>query len=325
LAKLFLGRHARKQVDRSPVLRPARWVLEAAAMAGFWGFSALLSLDRASAAGERLLRWLGPRLQNTRHLRRNLALAFPGRSDAQLDELVREVWAQMGAVLAEYPHLGAICAQDGSNRIETVVRFDRERLRRSHKPAIFVTAHLANWEIAAAAGVLAGFPLSVVYTPIENPWIDRLLYRYRRALGCKLIARDDALRPLMRELAAGRSIGLLVDQRVDSGEPVPFFGIDKLTTLVPARLALRFGCDLIPVRVERLVGARFRVTGYEPVIRGGAGLSEHEQVLEMTRQVNALLESWITDAPAQWFCSNRRWPKQARPSGAALVRPSPAH
>jgi hypothetical protein len=47
------------------------------------------------------------------------------RSDAELDELVREAWGQVGAVLAEYPHLGAICARDRTDRIETVIRFDR--------------------------------------------------------------------------------------------------------------------------------------------------------------------------------------------------------
>ncbi|HXV06822.1 MAG TPA: lysophospholipid acyltransferase family protein, partial [Burkholderiales bacterium] len=318
-------RHARKRVDRSPMLRPARWTLEAAVMAGLWGLSASLSPERASAAGRRLLQRLGPSLKNTTHLRRNLGLAFPDRSAPELDRLVRQVWGQMGAVLAEYPHLGAICAGEGGHRVRTVIRFDLERLRRQNRPAIFVTAHLANWEIAAAVGARADLPLTVVYTPIENPWIDRRLYRYRQALGCKMIAREDALRPLMGELAAGRSVGLLMDQRTDSGAPIPFFGIEKLTTLVPARLALRFDCDLIPVRVERLQGVRFRVTAFEPVSAGAEDRTEQERAMAMTRQVHALFESWIKEAPEAWFCSNRRWPKKAQPPRAALVQAAPAH
>jgi KDO2-lipid IV(A) lauroyltransferase len=153
-----------------------------------------------------------------------------------------------------------------------------------------------------------------------------MLYRHRQALGCRLVPRGDALRTIMRELDAGRSIGLLVDQRVDSGEPVPFFGIEKLTTVVPARLALRFDCDLIPVRVERLPAAHFRVTAYEPVTCKDRTLSQHGRALEMTRQINALFEDWIRELPEQWFCSNRRWAKTATPPLQGYAgRPVTAH
>jgi Kdo2-lipid IVA lauroyltransferase/acyltransferase len=309
LAKLFLGNQLRKRVDSSPVLLRLRWAIEAGVLAGLWRSSAWMTPERASEIGQRLLRWLGPRLHKTRHFRRNLGLAFPDSTEAEIDRLVRETWGNSGAVLAEYPHLGEICTR----RTETVVNFDVDAVRRGERRAIFVAAHLANWEISAAAAAQFGVPLTVVYTPQENPWVDRMLHRHRRALDCKLIPRDDAMRVMIRELTAGRSIGLLVDQRVDSGVPVPFFGIDKLTTVVPARLALRFDCELIPVRVERLPGARFRVTAHEPVRCADATLSDHDRALEMTRRINALFEEWIREFPEQWFCSNRRWAKTAAP------------
>jgi Kdo2-lipid IVA lauroyltransferase/acyltransferase len=322
LAKLFLGNRLRKRVDSSPLLRWMRWAIEAGVLAGLWRASARMTPERASETGQRLLRWLGPRLHKTRHFRRNLALAFPDSSEAEIDRLVRETWGNSGAVLAEYPHLGEI----RTGRTETVVKFDVDSVRDCKRRAIFVAAHLANWEIAAAAAAQFGVPLTVVYTPQENPWVDRMLHRHRSALGCKLVARDDAMRVMVRELTAGRSIGLLVDQRVDSGVPVPFFGIDKLTTLVPARLALRFECDLIPVRVERLPGARFRVTAHEPVRCADATLSDHDRALEMTRRINAVFEEWIREFPEQWFCSNRRWAKTATPPLPGYAgQPAAAH
>lgn len=322
MAKLFLGNQLRKRVDSSPVLRRLRWAIEAAILAGLWRTSAWMEPERASATGQRLVRWLGPRLHKTRHFRRNLALAFPHSSEAEIDRLVREAWANSGSVLSEYPHLEAIRA----GRIETVVRCDLEEIREGRRQAIFVAAHLANWEVTVAPAVGLGIPVTAVYTPQENPWVERMLNRHRRALGCKLVARDDAMRAMIRELGAGRSIGLLVDQRVDTGEPVPFFGIDKLTTLVPARLALRFDCDLVPVRVERLPGARFRVTAHEPVRCDDPALSEHARAVEMTRQINAMFEGWIRELPEQWFCSNRRWAKTATPPVAGYAgRPAAAH
>ena len=81
-----------------------------------------------------------------------------------------------------------------------------------------------------------------------------MVQRRRRALGCGFVPNDVGARPLLAELAAGRSLGLLADLRVDSGELVPFFGEPAPTTLVPARLALKFGYPLVPIRVERLAG-----------------------------------------------------------------------
>jgi KDO2-lipid IV(A) lauroyltransferase len=322
VAKLFLGNRLRKRVDSSPALRRLRWAIEAGVLAGLWRTSAWMTPERASETGGRLLRWVGPRLHKTRHFRRNQVLAFPGSSEAEIDRLVREAWGNLGAVLAEYPHLDTIRTE----RIETVTKCDLEPIREGRRRAIFVAAHLANWEVTVAPAVGLGIPVTAIYTPFENPWVDRMLYRHRQALGCRLVPRGDALRTIMRELDAGRSIGLLVDQRVDSGEPVPFFGIEKLTTVVPARLALRFDCDLIPVRVERLPAAHFRVTAYEPVTCKDRTLSQHGRALEMTRQINALFEDWIRELPEQWFCSNRRWAKTATPPLQGYAgRPVTAH
>ena len=119
------------------------------------------------------------------------------------------------------------------------------------------------------------------------------------------------MRVLMRELNKGRSIGLVMGQRVDSGTPLPFFGIPKLTTLIPARLAVRFECELVPVRAQRLEGARFKITFYPPVQPDDGTAGEVETAKQMTLKVNAMLEQWILEAPEDWICTKRRWPKDA--------------
>jgi lauroyl/myristoyl acyltransferase len=48
---------------------------------------------------------------------------------------------------------------------------------------VFITAHLANWELTAAMAVAMGVPLTVVYTPMRNPFIDRMPQRKRRAVA----------------------------------------------------------------------------------------------------------------------------------------------
>jgi len=312
LAKLFLGS---KRTDWSPRMLRVLWASEAGLVGLAGALARLLPADTASAAGHWIMAMLGPRLDKTRHMQRNLKIAFPEIGAAETSRLIRAMWGNLGSVLAEYPHLGRICRSGPGQRLDCVIEGDPEVFRKTGKPAVFVTAHLANWELAAGAVVQQGVPLSVVYTKMQNPWMDRLLFRAREALGCGLVERDNAARELLRCLKKGTSIGLLVDQRVDAGEPVPFFGRDMLTSITPAQLALRFDCELIPVQIQRLHGARFRVTFHQPVVADDENAENAEKILQMTRKINTLFDSWIRERPHEWMCTKRRWPKDRQNPG----------
>ena len=314
MGQLFLASSLSKRIEHSPALKRFMWFLEASILGFLWWLLGRLSADRATALGRRLLAFVGPHHDKNRIIKRNLTLAFPDLSPSEVEGLARQVWANVGAVMSEYPHLETICVQEADRRLEVVLHEEVESLRQAGKQAVFVSAHLANWEVSAAAIVRQGFPMMVVYTPLQNPWMDRLLARMRRPLGVKLASRDGALRPLVQHLKQRGSVGLLVDQRVDSGEPLPFFGRDMWTSLMPARLALKFGCPLVPAKVERLNGARFRVILQRPIQPDGDITDEQEQARAMTGQLNALFESWIREQPDQWLCSKRRWPKRLIPT-----------
>jgi Kdo2-lipid IVA lauroyltransferase/acyltransferase len=100
---------------------------------------------------------------------------------------------------------------------------------------------------------------------------------------------------------------MLADQKLNDGIPVPFFGRPAMTTSALASLALRFDCDVLPARVERLRGAHFRLTVFPalPLPRSGKPQAD---VAALMGQVNAILESWIRDRPGEWFWVHRRWP-----------------
>jgi KDO2-lipid IV(A) lauroyltransferase len=306
LAKLLLGN---KHKQHSPRLLKLLWALESGLIGLLVRLGRLLPPDTASRLGASLARRLGPHLDKTRLITRNLRVAFPDKTPAELDRLVADIWANLGSILAEYPHLGTICHIQADQRLEYVIAEDIQVFSNPDKPAVFVSAHLGNWELAAGAIAYRGVPLSVVYTRLQNPGLDRMLYRARQALGCDLVERGGAGRQLIRCLKEGTSVGLIVDQRVDGGEPVPFFGHDMLTSITPAQLALRFDCELIPVQIQRLEGAHFRVIFHSPVKADDPTASGEQKVLQMTRKINALFEDWIRERPHQWMCTKRRWPK----------------
>lgn len=317
MAQLILSKALSKRIDRSPVLKRIRWASEAATLGLFWQICAWLPPDRASAFGRWLLKLIGPSLLKSRHMRRNLSFAFPELSENERQALLREIWGNTGAVLAEYPHLKTLCQREFDERFEFISPMDPADYLAGRRQGIFVSAHVGNWEVGAAPAVHMGVPLSVVYAAIKNPLIDRMLKRRRGGLGCKLLSRDDSLPYLMAALREGESLGIVADHRDDTGMPLPFFGLDKLTTVVPARLALRFDCDLIPARVERLEGARFRVTLHHPIRPDPDLASQKDQAVQMMGEINKLFEQWIRERPEQWLCTKRAWAKRIVPPASA--------
>jgi KDO2-lipid IV(A) lauroyltransferase len=289
----------------------AGWRLEAFVLRTFWWMLAPLPLDRASSTGRALVQRLGPYMNKHRHVLGNLTTAFPHRSCAEVESLARAVWGNLGAVLAEFGQMEKlVAALEQRDRLEVVDLDQDPDLVAGRKAVVFVTVHCGNWELAAYAAQRLCGRLDVVYTPQSNPYLDSMIQRKRCALGCGFIGKVNAVRSMFKALRKGRSVGLLVDTRIDEGLLEPFFGVPARVTPTPAWLALKTGCDIVPVQVERMHDARFRIT-FHPALRAvaGEGESGEQAASRVTREINAIVEGWIRARPGDWMCTKRRWPK----------------
>jgi len=301
MARLVLGNKWARASKGRPWLHRILWWTEAMLISAGLRLCSLLPVDRASAMGRRLMTAIGPRLGKHNKFKEILQIGFPEKSPEELERLVVAVWGNVGAVMAEYSHLKTICVRQADERLEIETPSSTWEYRDGQRPAIFVAAHLSNFEICAGAIRKIAGPVTLVYKPLKNPWLDERLAKYRQSMGCDLLSSEEGAGALLRELRAGRSIGLVMDQRHAGGKSMPFFGVMKPTTLVPARLALRCGADLIPVRAERLEGSRFRITFFEPITPGDPQEPEMERALRMTSAVNRLFEQWIRACPHDWL------------------------
>ncbi|MGH7088397.1 MAG: lauroyl acyltransferase, partial [Stellaceae bacterium] len=246
--------------------RCLRYALELAGARAIYGFFRLLPLDWASAFGGFLARSIGPRLGASKRAVINLRQAMPELGEARIAEIVRGMWDNLGRVIAEYPHLGEIDVFDPDGRVAHEGIGEALTCRDQGKPCLFFSAHYGHWEIAAIAAVQASFPTITVYRPPNNPFIDRLLAEARRPVGSTFIPKGPAAgRRLVEALESGASLLMLVDQKMNDGIPVPFFGRKAMTAPALARLALRFRCPVVPTRIERLAGAHFRITILPPL------------------------------------------------------------
>ena len=295
-------------MSRKAIRRAVSYPLEAVVVGLAFALFGALPIDRASALGGWLGRMLGPRLPVTRVAERNLRRAFPDRSAAEIAAIVRGMWDNLGRVAGEFPHLGKVDVYASDGRVEAVGAEHLDALRASGASAIFFSAHLGNWEIASLCTSQKGMPLAFAYRAANNPFVARLLNSLRAPIGGVHYPKGaDGAKKLVAALRKGQHLGMLVDLKLREGIPVPFFGRDAMTAPVVGQLALKFRCPLLPVRVERLAGARFRLTVYPPMELPSSG-DRQADVAETMRRINALFEEWIRARPEQWLWIHHRWP-----------------
>ena len=303
----------------APPPRPSPWIAgsravarhiahggEAAGLIAAMAFFACLPVDWASAVGGFIGRSVGPRLRASRVALRNLRRALPGNTDAENDRIVRAMWDNLGRAVAEHPHLKRICAE-GSGRVEIVNGEAIAALLAKGQPSLLFGGHFANWEVGPTTiHRMMGSALLSVYRAANNPWVDWL---QRRGLRSRQAVAKGASggRELLRHMRGGGHVAMLVDQKLNDGIAVPFFGRDAMTAPAIARLALQFACPIVPVRVERLAGARFRFTVEPPLAVIDTGDTVADVQAAMSR-VNAVIEGWVRARPEQWLWLHRRWP-----------------
>ncbi|MDE2228013.1 MAG: lauroyl acyltransferase [Alphaproteobacteria bacterium] len=293
--------------ERVGVKRVQDWTEGLFARLAF-AFFRLLPLDAASALGGMLARGVGPLLGISKRARINLRRAIPDLSEPEIARIVRGMWDNLGRVVAEYPHLGEFKLYDSGGRV-TVEGFREIVDARGPKTRfIFFSAHFGNWEIATLAATQAGLKVIEIYRAANNPFIDEIINAARGVVGSELVPKGSvAARRAIGALAAGKHICMLVDQKMNDGIAVPFFGRDAMTAPALARLALRYDCVVLPCRVERIAGATFRFVADPPIALPRTGDAQAD-VKQLMTAVNAAVEGWVRQRPEQWFWLHHRWP-----------------
>lgn len=270
-----------------------------------------MSLNAASACGGWLGRTLGPRLKAHRHAERNLSAAMPELDNAARQRVLHAMWDNLGRVVGEYAHLDsfAIDTEAQRHQIEIAGAEHLAWLRDEGRPALFFSAHYGNWELIGLVAAQLGVDLLQVYRAANNPLTERLLQALRMPLGGRHVPKGSlAAREILRALRQRESVGMLVDQKLNTGIAVPFFGRDAMTAPAIAEFALHLDCPIIPARVERLNGTRFRVTIEAPIHLQKTG--DHQRdVYDALLLINRRLEDWIRARPDHWFWVHKRWPK----------------
>ena len=114
------------------------------------------------------------------------------------------------------------------------------------------------------------------------------------------------IKEIVTKVKNGYSIALMVDQRVSEGARAPFFDRPAHTTTIPAQLALKYNCKLVPIFLERKEDVNFEMTIYEPYEIQKTGNYDQDSK-NITLKINHIIEKMITKNPTQWIWSHNRW------------------
>lgn len=307
----------------APIPRPLRrrllYPLLAAGRAGLAALPPPLAFgtaDFAACAAFHLLR------RERARMAEHLALAFPERTPAGREVIAREAFRHFGRVFVEAARLPDLSKEE----LARIVRLHDpermlDRLAARGGPAIAVTGHLGNWELAAAYLARCGIPLRVVATRFRDPRVDGLLVSLRAASGVETIHRDQGARPVLKALREGCLLGLLIDQDTDvDGCFVDFFGRPAFTTRGPGVLHLATGAPVFTIFCVRAADGRYDLTVEPPLPPAPGGLKGAEKeaaIVQVVAEASRRIEAAIRRHPTQWVWWHRRWKTRPPDAGAA--------
>ena len=269
----------------------------------------------ANFAG-RFMRRLGPLLPENKVGRANLARAFPEKSPAEINAILRGVWDNLGRMGAEFAQsrpafglrFGASRAARAASSLRKKISTASCRLANDGKPALIFAAHLANWELPAVRAAKYNLDSAVLYRRPNIAAIDRWLRETRAAKH----GRTHPHRPrgagenrrraqARRSMSACWSISIML-----RGVEVTFFG------RAPRPIRCWHGLRNISIARSTACGssacpaiafAPKSPTRSQPV-RDAQGNIDIAGTMQI---ITSVIEGWIREYPEQWLWLHRRW------------------
>jgi len=246
---------------------------------------------------------------------RNLELAFPEMKPAERRRILRQVFNNLGRQLAEFclfpqytrENVGQVAIYDGFENYE--------HASARGKGVIYLTAHFGGWELSSFVHSLNGYPMRILVRPLDNPYLDALVDRYRTRHGNTAIRKQEFARGVLEAMRAGEAVGILMDQNMapQQGVFVDFFGIPACTASIVARVALRTDAAVVPSFAIWDPEIRRYKLHADPALELVRTGDDEADILANTATFTKVIESYARRYPEQWLWVHRRW--KTRPEG----------
>ena len=268
-----------------------------------FNFFRIIGYKYSSNLGFLIGKIIGPIFRSKKLIIKNLQKANLQKQN-NLEKIASDVLGNYGRIFAEYVHLKNF----RNDKLEKYISIDGlkhlKNLKKSKKRAVFISGHFNNFELMAMQIEKAGIELATIYRPLNNFLLNKTMEQIRTENICKnQIKKGRAgTREIIKNLIKGKSIAIMIDQRVREGIKTDFFNNQATTTTIPAQLIKKYNCELVPVYIERRKNNYFKMFVSKPI-----KIDKNKSVLEITKFLNNLLERMILRNIDQWIWTHNRW------------------
>ena len=268
-----------------------------------FNFFKIIGYKYSSNLGFLIGKIIGPIFRSKKLIIKNLQKANLQKQN-NLEKIASDVLGNYGRIFAEYVHLKNF----RNDKLEKYISIDGlkhlKNLKKSKKRAVFISGHFNNFELMAMQIEKAGIELATIYRPLNNFLLNKTMEQIRTENICKNQIKKGRAgsREIIKNLIKGKSIAIMIDQRVREGKKTDFFNNQATTTTIPAQLIKKYNCELVPVYIERRKNNYFKMFVSKPI-----KIDKNKSVLEITKFLNNLLERMILRNIDQWIWTHNRW------------------
>ena len=266
-------------------------------------FFKIIGYKYSSNLGFLIGKIIGPIFRSKKLIIKNLQKANLQKQN-NLKEIASNVLGNYGRIFGEYVHLKNFRNDKLKKYISIKGLEHLENLKKSKKRAVFISGHFNNFELMAMQIEKAGIELATIYRPLNNFLLNKTMEQIRTENICKNQIKKGRAgsREIIKNLIKGKSIAIMIDQRVREGKKIDFFNNQATTTTIPAQLVKKYNCELVPVYIERRKNNYFKMFVSKPI-----KIDKNKSVLEITKFLNNLLERMILRNIDQWIWTHNRW------------------
>ena len=215
---------------------------------------------------------------------------------------MKDMWSNYGKTFIEYIFLNLF------RRENKFVILDGEenllQIAKENKPVIFISGHFANFELMSMEITKRNISLATIYRPLNNIFINPFMEFLRRKYVCKNQIKKgiNGVRETIEFIKKNHCIALMIDQRISEGEKINLFNQPALTTTLPSQLSIKFNLEIVPVYIERIKDNKFKIEFQKRI-----NPKNFRDKLELSRELNKVLEKMILRNPGQWIWTHNRW------------------
>ena len=184
----------------------------------------------------------------------NMHLIYPNDTAESKEQKVRGIMRSSGQTLFETLAIWTRPRPSALKLIGTIHGIENLQAALAKGKGVLIAApHYGNWELLLKF-LAERAPFSLVYRVPKQAYGDYFLHLARGGSNVSLVpAEATAMRPLLRALQKGETVGITPDQqpKMGGGEFVPFYGIPALTLSLIAKLSKRSAAPVVFAFTER--------------------------------------------------------------------------